>query len=68
VLGGHFRQDEAGQGLVDFQREQAHGGRFARPGAVAKLGIGSEILIKRSCPRPRVGECCRRSEPHGSQG
>ncbi len=45
VFGRHFRHNEAGQGFADFQREQAHGGRFARPGAKSKPGFDTEILI-----------------------
>ena len=39
MIGGHFRQDEAGQGFLDFQREQSHEGRFARPGGWTKRGL-----------------------------
>ena len=36
MIGGHFRQDEAGQGFLDFQREQSHGERFVRLGGRSK--------------------------------
>ena len=43
VIGRHFRQDEAGQGFLDFQREQAHGGRFARLDGEVQARITSGI-------------------------
>ena len=36
VLDRHFWKDKAGQRFLDFQREQAHGGRLARPDARSK--------------------------------
>ena len=47
VVGGHFRQDEAGQGFLDFQREQSHGGRFARGKRALQARITSVNLIFR---------------------
>ena len=39
VVNGHFRQDEAGEGFLDFQREQSHGRRFVRPSIRSKPGL-----------------------------
>ena len=52
VLGRHFRQDETGERFLDFEREQAHAGRFARPGAMSKPGLIWKSLMELNgyCP------------------
>jgi hypothetical protein len=39
VLGRHFRQDEAGQGFLDFQTEQSHRGKDRRAGRAGQAWI-----------------------------
>ena len=41
----HFRENEAGQGFLDFQREQAHGGRIALTAGGTKPGLLQETLF-----------------------
>ena len=48
VLDRHFWKDKAGQRFLDFQREQAHGGRLARSDARSKPGLIRKSLFSGS--------------------